>query len=188
MKEQLSQIVRQLEAAEKRVGRLGEVIPDAVWTQRNEPNRWSVSECIAHLDLTTEAYLPRIRKAIAEARQLPPAKGRYKRDTLGGLFSTMVGPIPSIGRFRIGRVKTTAAFVPQGDQPKNVSVAEFRRLQMQLSDMVRESDGHAIDRVKITSPFGEKIRYSCYSAFVILARHQMRHLDQAELVWGDTNA
>jgi hypothetical protein len=188
MKRQLSQIVRQLEAAEERVGRLGEVIPDAVWTQRNDPKRWSVSECIAHLNLTTEAYLPRISQAIAEARQLPPATGAYKRDTLGAMFSAMVGPLPRIGRFRIGRVKTTAKFVPTGDQPKNVSLAEFKRLQTGLSDLVRESDGFAIDKVRITSPFGEKIRYTCYSAFVILARHQMRHLDQADLVWGDTNA
>jgi hypothetical protein len=188
MKRQLSQIITQLDEAEKRVEKLGDVIPDAVWTQRNDPSRWSVAECIAHLNLTTDAYLPRVRKAIAEARQLPPAAGQYKRDTLGAMFSAMVGPLPSIGRFRFGRVKTAAAFVPKGDQPKNVSLAEFRRLQMLLSDLVRESDGLAIDRVMITSPFGEKIRYSCYSAFVILARHQMRHLDQAELVWGDTDA
>src|SRR5687768_14133371 len=176
MKRQLSQIITQLEQAEDRVGKLGDVIPDAVLTQRNDPNRWSVAECIAHLNLTTEAYLPRIRKAIAEARQLPPATGPYKRDTLGAMFGAMVGPLPSLGRFRFGRVKTAAAFVPAGNDPKNVSLAEFRRLQVQLSDVVRESDGHAIDRVMITSPFGEKIRYSCYSAFVILARHQMRHL------------
>jgi hypothetical protein len=49
--------------------------------------------------------------------------------------------------------------------------------------MARECDGLAIDKVQIVSPFGEKIRYNCYSAFVLLHRHQERHIQQAWLVW-----
>ena len=69
--------------------------------------------------------------------------------------------------------------------PKNVILAEFKRLQMLLSGMVREGDELALDKVMITSPFGGKIRYNCYSAFVMIPRHQERHLEQAELVWAE---
>ena len=185
MKRQLSAIVRELEAAEARIGKLAEKIPDAVWTQRSDETRWSVSECIAHLNITSEAFIPRIRKAIEEARQLPPSTGEYKRDLLGALFGGAVGPMKKIGRFKLMRVKTPPAFVPNGQQPKNVSVAEFRRLQGVLTDLVRESDGKAIDQVRITSPFGEKIHYNTWSALVMIPRHQMRHIEQAEEVWGD---
>jgi hypothetical protein len=99
------------------------------------------------------------------------------------MFGTMVGPLKQIGKFRIGRVKTTANFVPQGAFPKQDLVAEFKRLHVALGDMVRESDGLAIDQVRITSPFGEKIHYNVYSAFVMIPRHDERHLQQAELVW-----
>ena len=185
MKRQLSTIVRELEAAEARVGKLADKIPDAVWIQRNDDARWSVSECIAHLNITSEAFIPRLRKAIERARQLPPASGEYKRDILGALFGGAVGPMKRIGNLQLMRVKTPPAFVPNGQQPKNVSVAEFRRLQGALIDLVRESDGKAIDQVRITSPFGEKIHYNAYSAFVMIPRHQMRHIEQAEEVWGD---
>jgi hypothetical protein len=184
MKRQLSAVLRDLENAGTRVEKLAERIPDAVWTQRNDSSRWSVSECLAHLNLTSEAFIPRIRKAIEEARQLPAATGEYKRDFLGALFGGMVGPLKRIGRFRLVRVKTTPDFVPGSQEPKNVSIAEFRRLQGILADLVRESDGRAIDQVRITSPFGEKIQYNCYSAFVMIPRHQMRHIEQAEEVWG----
>jgi hypothetical protein len=180
MKRQLSAVLRDLEAAESRVEKLAEKIPDEVWTKRNDSNRWSVSECIAHLNLTSEAFIPRIRKAIEEARQLPSSTGEYKRDVLGALFGIAVGP----GRARRMRVKTTPSFVPNGQQPKNVSIAEFRRLHEVLAGLVRESDGKPIDKVRITSPFGEKIRYNCYSAFVMITRHEMRHIEQAEEVWG----
>ena len=184
MKRQLSQIISQLDEAEARLGKLADIVPDELWVKRNEPERWSVAECVAHLNLTSEAYVPRLRVAITEAKALPLAEGKYKRDLVGAMFSALVGPIPSIGRRRIGRVKTTAAFVPAGDQPKNVNLAEFKRLQMELSGLVQEGDGLALDKVLITSPFGEKVRYNCYSALVILARHELRHVQQAELVWG----
>jgi len=103
---------------------------------------------------------------------------------LGRMFSMMVGPLPKIGKMRIGRVKTTAPFVPAASAPKLELVAEFKRIQLELIAMAKESEGMAIDKVKIASPFGEKIHYTVYSAFIILPRHEERHIQQAELVWG----
>jgi hypothetical protein len=34
--------------------------------------------------------------------------------------------------------------------------------------------------VKIVSPFGGRMKYNAYSAFVIIARHEHRHIEQAE--------
>lgn len=184
MQAQLSEIVAQLEHAQARMDRLGETIADDRWNMRNDPARWSVGECVAHLNLTSAAYIPRIRKAIEEARRLPRVtKTRYHRDVLGMLFATLTGPLPRIGKFRIGRVKTMPAFVPTGDHPRQVTLAEFKRLQLELTGMVKEADTLAIDKVTIRSPFGEKISYNLYSTFTILPRHQERHLDQAEAVW-----
>ncbi|HZI99434.1 MAG TPA: hypothetical protein VFD22_02145, partial [Gemmatimonadaceae bacterium] len=84
---------------------------------------------------------------------------------------------------RVGRVKTTAGFIPSGSFPKQQTLAEFKRLQLELVGMVKESDGLAIDKVSIASPFGEKIHYNVYSTYVILPRHEERHIQQAELVW-----
>ena len=184
MQAQLARIVTELDHAQARLDRLADSVPEDRWAKRSDPSRWSVAECVAHLNLTSEAYIPRIRKAIEEARKIPPAGNRkYRRDPVGLFFGTMVGPLPSIAGFRIGRVKTMPAFVPSGDHPKQLLLAEFRRLQMELTRMVKECDGLAIDKVTIVSPFGEKVRYNCYSAFVLLPRHQERHIQQGELVW-----
>jgi len=104
---------------------------------------------------------------------------RYRRDPAGWFLSVMIGPLPAVGKKRIGRVRTPAAFVPNGDLPKQFVIAEFKRFQDQLVGIVREGEDMALDKVWIKSPFGEKISYSCYSAFVILPRHQERHLNQA---------
>ncbi|MEO8193474.1 MAG: DinB family protein [Gemmatimonadales bacterium] len=184
MHKQIAEVVDALEHAERRLEKLAETIPAERWNVRNDPDRWSLAECVAHLNLTSEAYVPRVRKAIAEARQLPPmTKREYRRDKIGLLFSVMVGPLPLIAGFRIGRVKTTPAFVPSGNLPEQQLLAEFKRHQLELIGMARESDGKQIDKVSITSPFGERIHYNCYSTFLIVPRHQERHLQQAELVW-----
>ena len=181
---QLRQVSEALAHAEARLAKVAEAVPDVRWNVRSDPARWSVAECVAHLNLTNAAFEPRVRKAIEEARALPRAGSEeYKRDFLGRMFGTMVGPLPMVGKFRIGRVKTTAPFVPSGSLPKQELVAEFKRLHVSLDDMVKECNGLAIDQVKITSPFGEKIHYNLYSAFVMIPRHDERHLQQAELVW-----
>ena len=184
MQAQLAKLIRQLDHAERRLEMLTDSVPGERWSVRTDPAHWSVAECVAHLNLTSEAYVPRLQKAIAEARQMPPMKGgNYRRDVKGWLLSSMMGPLPAIGKVRLGRVKTTPAFVPTGNEASNVLLAEFKRHQLELGRMLKESDGLQLDKVSIVSPFGEKMRYSCYSAFTILPRHQDRHLDQAERVW-----
>ena len=184
MQRQLADIVKAFETVQARLDRLADNIPDAAWEERTEPGHWSVAECIAHLNLTSEAYIPRTRAAIAEAKAMnAPKTPKYRKDLPGGFFAMMVGPIPLLGKIRIGKVKTTNDFVPNGSHPKRSTLANFKRDQDTLIELTREGDGLPVDKVKIKSPFGEKISYNLYSAFVILHRHEHRHLDQAQLVW-----
>ncbi len=183
MQRQLAEIIDELQHAQSRLELLADEVSDERWLLRTHSDRWSPGECIAHLNLTSAAYVPRLRKAIAQARQLEPVSAtRYRRDPAGWFLSVMIGPLPAVGKMKIGRVRTPAPFVPSGNLPKQLVVSEFKRLQDELVGIVGEGDGLAIDGVFIKSPFGEKIRYNCYSAFVILPRHQERHLDQAVAV------
>lgn len=122
MQRQLADIVRQFEDAGARLHRLADALPPDRWSRRNDPRRLSVAECVAHLNLTSRAYLPLIRRGLDE-----------------------------------------------------LQAAQIR--------FVRAADGRPVDRVRITSPFDARLRYSLYSAFVILPRHQRRHIVQAERVW-----
>jgi len=185
MQNQLAKVVRGLKQAEARVEQLATTTSEERWAARSDPSGWSVAECVAHLNLTSAGYIPRMRQAIAEARKLGAVESdsKYRRDFAGWLFSVMAGPLPSVAGKRIGRVKTMAAFVPAGNLPRQAVLADFKRDHDQLVEMASEAEGLALDKVWIRSPFGERIRYNCYSAFVIVPRHDARHLDQAELVW-----
>jgi hypothetical protein len=92
----------------------------------------------------------------------------------------MFAPLRRLGNFKIGRVKTTPAFVPKPGRSRTEILSDFVRLQAELISLVRSADGLPIDDVKIVSPFGGRMKYNAYSALVIVARHQHRHLEQAE--------
>jgi hypothetical protein len=57
---------------------------------------------------------------------------------------------------------------------------EFLSLEKELEEKLDFAQALALDRVEINSPFAEKMKYNCYSAFVLIAAHNRRHLWQAE--------
>lgn len=181
MQRQLEAALESLESAQSRLRTLDRTASDSAWAKRPGPERWSAADCTEHLNLTTAAYLPLLRDALARAGETRGAPStHYRRDPLGWFMGLMIGPLHHLGKARIGRVKTTPPFVPKGGKSREVLLSDFVRLQAELMTLVRRADGLPIDRVKIVSPFGGKMRYNAYSAIVIVARHQHRHLQQAE--------
>lgn len=180
MQQQLAEIVAALESARTRLDRLADQLPDARWKSRPGKDRWSAAECIEHLNLTSRAYLPLLRRALESAKKSPTPPDHYRRDFLGWLFSNMVGPMWTLGKRRLARVKTTPDFVPKLTPNRVDALAEFDRLQDELIAITRRAEAYPLGEMKIVSPFGGRIRYNVYSALRILPRHQERHLEQAE--------
>lgn len=181
MQPQLRAVTDSLESAQSRLRRLGDKLSDADWSKHPGPNAWSAAECVEHLNLTSKAYVPLLRDALARAKKIGgPRRKHYRRDPLGWFLSTMIGPLRHLGKYRIGRMRTTPKFVPKPGRSRNEVLSDFVRLQAELAALIRSGDQLPLDRVKIVSPFGERLKYSAYSAFVIVARHQHRHIQQAE--------
>lgn len=177
MHPQLQAVADELVAAQAHLHRLADQTPHEQWSTRADPDRWSAAECVAHLNLTAQAFLPLIRRALEEAAVLgggTPA--RLRRDFAGWMLWRTAGPPV---RFR---VRTTAPFVPSGSEPLGTLLAAFDRLQAEQLDCVSRADGRPIQRVKITSPFNARLRYNLFACLTVLPRHQERHIWQAEQV------
>jgi hypothetical protein len=178
MHPRLSSIVIEFESSTARVRRLVEVVPADRWTARPAEGRWSVAECLAHLNLTTDAFRPIVQEGLERARSLrrdrQVAAGRYG----GGLLARLLlWALSRPGRFR---TRTAPSFVPAAITDVAALVSDFERRQREQIDWVRAADGLPLDAVKVTSAFDRRVRYNLYAALAILARHQQRHLWQAE--------
>lgn len=158
-----------------RTRRLVDSTEPRLFTVRPNLSAWSASECIAHLSISSEQFLPVLRSAIEDARKrgVKPEK-KPTMDFLGRILRWFLEPPVR------SRVKTAARFVPKGVRAKAESLAEFIGLQRQLIDLVRSAEDVGLSRVKVVSPFDKRVRYNLYSAFLIVTAHQRRHLWQAE--------
>lgn len=179
MNPQLSALVEEFRGAQDRLRRLRDALPGEDWTRRVDPDRWSVAECVEHLNLTGRAYLPVIRDALEEGGRIGgAAPGRYRRDPVGWLLWKTMGPPVR------HRVRTPAAFVPAVAGSVEELVAEFDRLQAEQISLTAAADGLPLGKVRVRSPFEQRVRYNLFSCLSILPRHQHRHLWQAERVHG----
>jgi DinB superfamily len=175
MHAQLVELEDEFNSALARLHQLRTSVPASVWGRRPAPERWSPGECVAHLNLTSSAMLPRLRAGLDEARRSGiAAPAHYRRDLIGWLLWKSLKPA---GGFK---TKTIPTWVPSGERPPDELVAGFEQWHSQQIACVRESDGLPIHAIKITSPVDARARYSVFSALCILARHQHRHLWQAE--------
>jgi DinB superfamily len=175
---QLEAVRAELVSAQHRLQHLVYSIPESAWNRRPDPTRWSVSECVAHLNLTAEAYLPLLHSALESARRAGGrGPSRYRRDPVGWLLWRTAGPPVRY------RTRTTARFIPSASLSVEEVLSEFDRLQAAQINCVLQADGLDLGRYWITSPFNPRVRYNVYSCLTILPRHQHRHLWQAEATW-----
>ncbi|HEX7809065.1 MAG TPA: DinB family protein [Thermoanaerobaculia bacterium] len=173
--EAMTDIERELNEATARAWTLVKSTDGRLFTVRPNPKSWSAAECISHLSISTEQFIPVLRDALADARKRKLfARKPPKMDLLGRILRWFLEP--PIRQ----RVKTAAPFVPRAVRAKAEAFGEFASLQEKLGELVRGASDLDLGRVKIVSPFDKRVKYNVYSAFRIITAHQRRHLWQAE--------
>lgn len=175
LSEALTELESELNAATERARRLVDTTPARLFTVRPASTHWSAAECLAHLSVSTQLFLPVLRDSLDDARQRRVAGGGPPHmDIVGRILRWFLEPPVR------SRLKTTAPLVPRAVRAKSEALAEFSSLQTQLLHVLHTSTDVPIGKVKIVSPFDKRVRYNVYSAFRIVAAHQRRHLWQGE--------
>ena len=171
----IAEVELEIDDASRRARTLVDGTEARLFTVRPHPTSWSAAECLSHLSISTDMFLPVLRKVIDEARErdLRP-KGAPSMDLKGRVLRWFLEPpIRS-------RVKTSAPFVPRSVRAKSEALAEFNAFQARLKALLKEASAYDLKRMKIVSPFDKRVKYNVYSAFKIITAHQRRHLWQAE--------
>lgn len=174
----LASIRDELNAATRRLHALSDPLDDDLWGRRPSGGGWCVAECVEHLNLTSRAFLPILREALRDGRVrgLTAPADSLRLDLVGRLL--LRANEPPVRRYV--RIRTTAPFVPPAVDAKASVVREFEELQQSLIALLDSTEGLAIAKIKIRSPFNAKLGYSVYSALRVIPAHQRRHLWQAE--------
>ena len=174
---QLAVVKEQYLHARERLRRLCKGLTDETWAARPAAGGWSIAECVVHLNLTTDAYLPKLDDAIAEGtRRGLRGSGPFGRGLMGALLLWWLEPPYKRG------TRTAPAFVPSDVPGMAATLEVFDANQQELQMRIDRASDLALDRLKVVSAFDGRISYNLYATFAILAAHQRRHLWQAEQV------
>jgi hypothetical protein len=146
-------------------------------TRRPDPSKWSIAECVAHLNVTGGVVQPLIGKAIARGRKENLlGKGPFKLGNKGRLLIWIASPPP---KFRMRAPKSVAPPVSISEPGRLLE--EFMKVQDGWERLWQDAEGLDLARINIgprLSPF----RCHVSASFPWMMAHQRRHLLQAENV------
>ena len=168
----------QFEALSADAGELVGTLTDAQFAWSPAPDRWSVGQCIEHLNVTARAYLPSLDEAIASAiRGGVYGTGPFTYNLLGRMMVRSMEP-PPFWRFKAPAIFRPPA-APQALRSRGEIMAGFRGFQVQYMDRLRQANGVDLAKAKVTSPANRLLHISLGSGFALQVAHERRHLWQA---------
>jgi len=145
------------------------------FTTQPEAGKWSVAECILHLNVTARVMQSLMEDAIAQARrdnQL--GTGPFSVGAKGRLLVWIAEPPP---KFRIRAPKNVRPPAAMGDPSQILPV--FMKAQDEWERLMREQEGLDLAKIKVGQG---AFRVRLAAALPWMMAHQRRHLLQAEKV------
>ena len=140
-----------------------------------KPGAWSVGQCLEHLCVANDVYLPAISSS---------------------LLGQPVSAVPDIqvgwfGRWFIGRYIEPSLQSRHARAPKKITPAARVELSVlhrfllgnqAARELVRRASDYDVNRIRFENPFIPVLRFTVGTGLEIVSRHQRRHLLQAERV------
>lgn len=136
---------------------------------------WSVGQCLEHLSITTEVYLPAMAKALEGKADAP-----VEQITPGWLsrwfLRNFVEPSPSGRRVPApGKIRPTSHV--------GVSVLDrFLSSNKACRELIVRARSKDVNRIRFWNPLAPGVRFTVGTGFEIIVSHEMRHLLQGERV------
>jgi DinB superfamily len=156
-------------------------ISDGQFNWQPEPGRWSMAQCLVHLNLAAAIQLPRVEAGIRAARaQGLVGQGPYRRGIIGTLIVRLTEPPPKI------RFKAPKSMAPPPAESLPRVGASFLELQGRLQEQIRHANGVDLGRAKVASPVADWLRFTLGQTLMVIAAHERRHLWQAWQIRNDS--
>jgi DinB superfamily len=147
--------------------------PKLNWKENQ--NAWCILECIEHLNLYSDHYLPLIKNALEKTTTKSEVK--FKHGLLGKYFSNMMLP-----KAKLNKMKTAKKMNPINAQLSLNVIDKFLRQQEELLQLLNDARKVNLNTIKIKTSISSLIRLRLGDTFEFVVNHNVRHLQQAERV------
>lgn len=168
-------LVSELHDADARATALAKTLTPQQLNWKPGPDLWSVGQCLEHLSVASELYLPAISNALTNrpagvVQEITPGWfGRW-------FIRNYIEPSPQTRRARAPKKITP------GTQIDAAILQRFLASNDRAREVIRQAAPYDVNRIRFRNPFIPVLRFTVGTGFEILWNHQRRHLLQAERV------
>lgn len=180
LSEDIALLIVEIEANVSHLESLTHGLSDAQFNWRTEPGRWSMAECVTHLNIANGKDLVPLEIAISSARAAKRfGKGPFTYGWFSRKFISIVEPQNK------KKLKAPKLYVPPPDASLGATVKEYKRIAGELRKLAASADGLHLARAQtrmpalpavlrpfLTMPLGARLH--------LITVHDRRHLAQAE--------
>jgi hypothetical protein len=168
-------LLSELSAADERATALAQPLTPQQLNWKPHPGEWSVGQCIEHLYVANEVYC----SAMAAALVGQPLT--VVQDITPGWFGrwfirNYIEPSPETKRRRAPRKITP------GPQVDASILDRFLDSNRRARELVQRASDYDVNRIRFKNPFVPLLRFTVGTGLEVLAKHQRRHLLQAERI------
>lgn len=141
--------------------------------QKENVDKWSILECIEHLNRYAAYYVPAIRQGLEQAKATT-ANSNYKNGWFGKMSIDMMSPDNA------KKQKAIQKFNPVGSQLDTKVIDTFLAYQKELLTLIEQAKGKNIQQRKVPVEFFKLMKMKIGDALSFVITHQQRHILQAQ--------
>ncbi|HNP23750.1 MAG TPA: DinB family protein [Panacibacter sp.] len=156
-----------------------QMMSPAKFAEQPAAGEWSAMQCLDHLNMYGDYYLPAIEKVINDAKQqLQQPAIVFKPGILGNYFTNMMRPGDD-GR-PAKKIKAFKNYNPTANSDSDVVIAKFIEQQEKLLALLDESKLIDLNKCRVPVSIAPYIKLKLGDVFMFLIAHNYRHVLQAE--------
>lgn len=144
-------------------------------TWKENENSWSILECLKHLNLYGDFYLPQIEYKIKNSTT--KTEFEFKSGILGNYFAKSMLP-----KEKLNKMKTFKNKNPLNANLDKTVIDQFIKQQIKLLDLLNQSRNVSLNKVKIQTSISSLIKLKLGDTFQFFVNHIIRHLNQIERI------
>jgi hypothetical protein len=135
--------------------------------------KWSVLECIEHLNLYGFFYNPELRRVIKEDQSKP--RNYFKSGVIGNYFVKTMLP-----KRKLNKMKTFKDKNPSGSNLDILVIDTFINQQKEFLEFIEKSKAIDLTKTKTAISISKLIKMRLGDTFRFIVAHNERHIIQAE--------
>ncbi len=151
-----------------------------ILTWKENDTCWSILECLEHLNLYGEFYLPQMENKIENSTT--KAEVEFKSGMLGNYFTKSMLP-----KVKLNKMKTFKDKNPLNANLDKTVIDRFINQQIKLLDLLNQSRKVSLNKVKIQTSISSLIKLKLGDTFQFFINHIIRHLNQVDRIQASMN-